>query len=40
MSELKLQRLGTVDNRMGVACLDLPNSLPPQGGADPPEGKV
>ncbi len=40
MSEFQLQRLGTVDNRMGVACLDLPNPLPPHGGADPSEVKV
>ncbi len=31
---------GMADSRIGVARLDLPDSLPPQGGADPPEGKV
>jgi predicted GH43/DUF377 family glycosyl hydrolase len=31
---------GMADNRIGVARLDLPDSLPKQGGADPPEGKV
>ena len=31
---------GMADNRIGVARLDLPDFLPPQGGADPPEGKV
>jgi hypothetical protein len=28
------------DNRIGVARLDLPEFLPLQGCADPPEGKV
>jgi predicted GH43/DUF377 family glycosyl hydrolase len=31
---------GMADDRIGVARMDLPDSLPPQGGADPPEGKV
>jgi predicted GH43/DUF377 family glycosyl hydrolase len=31
---------GMADNRIGVARLDLPDFLPPQGGADPPDGKV
>ena len=31
---------GMADNKIGVARLDLPDFLPPQGVADPPEGKV
>jgi predicted GH43/DUF377 family glycosyl hydrolase len=31
---------GMADNRIGVARLDLPDHLPPEGVADPPEGKV
>ena len=31
---------GMADNRIGVARLDLPDSLPPGRVADPPEGKV
>ena len=31
---------GMADNRIGVARLDLPNSLPAGGAADPPEAKV
>ena len=31
---------GMADNRIGVARLDLPDFLPRQGGADPPDGKV
>jgi predicted GH43/DUF377 family glycosyl hydrolase len=31
---------GMADNRIGVARLDLPASLPARGVADPPEGKV
>jgi predicted GH43/DUF377 family glycosyl hydrolase len=31
---------GMADSRIGVARLDLPDFLPPEGVADPPEGKV
>ena len=31
---------GMADNRIGVACLDLPDILPPGGIADPPHAKV
>ena len=31
---------GMADNRIGVARLDLPDSLPPEGVADPPDAKV
>jgi len=31
---------GMADNRIGAARLDLPKSLPPEGAADAPEGKV
>jgi predicted GH43/DUF377 family glycosyl hydrolase len=31
---------GMADSRIGVARLDLPDHLPPEGVADPPEGKV
>ena len=31
---------GMADQRIGVARLDLPDFLPPEGAADPPEGKV
>jgi predicted GH43/DUF377 family glycosyl hydrolase len=31
---------GMADNRIGVARLDVPNSLPPNSIADPPEAKV
>ena len=31
---------GMADNRIGVARLDVPESLPPGGVADPPQGKV
>jgi beta-1,2-mannobiose phosphorylase / 1,2-beta-oligomannan phosphorylase len=31
---------GMADNRIGVARLDVPDSLPPEGVADPPEAKV
>jgi predicted GH43/DUF377 family glycosyl hydrolase len=31
---------GMADNQIGVARLDLPNSLPPGGAADPPHAKV
>jgi predicted GH43/DUF377 family glycosyl hydrolase len=31
---------GMADNRIGVARFDLPDVLPPQGVADPPQGKV
>jgi predicted GH43/DUF377 family glycosyl hydrolase len=31
---------GMADNRIGVARLDVPDSLPPEAVADPPEAKV
>ena len=31
---------GMADNRVGVACLDVPDRLPHGGVADPPEAKV
>jgi predicted GH43/DUF377 family glycosyl hydrolase len=31
---------GMADCRIGVARLDLPDTLPPEGVADPPEAKV
>ena len=31
---------GMAENRIGVACLDLPDFLPHEGVADPPEAKV
>jgi predicted GH43/DUF377 family glycosyl hydrolase len=31
---------GMADNRIGVARLDMPKSLPPGGDADPPEATV
>jgi hypothetical protein len=31
---------GIAENRIGVARLDLPDSLPPRGCADPPGAKV
>jgi predicted GH43/DUF377 family glycosyl hydrolase len=31
---------GMADSRIGVARLDVPDVLPPEGAADPPEAKV